>query len=167
MKKYRWITAGVVGLVALAAGGLSYFCFQRPMSFDETRSDTSFVWLKTEFKLSDDQFARVRALHEAYESVCVESCQAIVDSRDEVRRLREAHAPQEEIAAAMAKTAAIDAHCVDSTRKHVREIAAVIGGREGERYLSLVLPRIVSFDHAAPVSLDMRKFHLHDAPGRK
>ena len=46
-------------------------------------------------------------------------------------------------------------------------IAAAIGGREGERYLSIVLPRIATFDHSAPATLDLQQHHsAHDIPGR-
>jgi hypothetical protein len=67
--KYAWITAGVIGLVALAAGCLSYFCFHQPIAANHSHGDDALIWLKTEFKLTDDQFARVRAMHETYELV--------------------------------------------------------------------------------------------------
>lgn len=165
--KYAWITAGVIGLVALAAGCLSYFCFHQPIAAHDSHGDDALNWLKTEFKLTDDQFARVRAMHETYELVCVDHCQAIADSRKELQRLREAGALQPEIAAAMTKAASVDAQCVASTQNHIKEIAAVIGGQEGNRYLSIVMPRVSTFDHTAPATLDMQNPSTHDAPGRK
>ncbi len=164
--KYGWLTAGVIGLVALAAGCISYFCFLRPTTTET--DDDSLVWLRTEFKLSDKTFARVKAMHDSYEGVCAAHCEAIADSRRALERLRSAGASPSEIDAAMKQVEKVDAECKASTEKHVEEIAAAIGGREGERYLSIVLPRIATFDHSAPATLDLQQHHsAHDIPGRK
>lgn len=164
--KYGWLTAGVIGLVALAAGCISYFCFLRPTATGT--GDDSLVWLRTEFKLSDNTFTRVKAMHDSYEGVCAAHCEAIADSRRALQRLRSTGASQADIEAAMEQVSKVDAECKASTEKHVEAIAAAIGGSEGERYLSIVLPRIATFDHSAPATLDLKQHHsAHDIPGRK
>ena len=51
----------------------------------------------------------------------------------------------------------------------VLSVAALIGGEEGRRYLSIVLPRVVMFDHAGPASLDLHSTttSAHDIPAGK
>lgn len=164
---YRWITAGAILAIALVAGCLTYFCFHRPMQDAETHGHDSLMWVRQEFKLGGEQLARVETMHEAYELVCADHCRAIADMRKELQRLRTANAPQAEIAAAEAKAVSVDSLCVTSTQQHIKEVAAVIGGDEGRRYLSIVLPRVASFDHAAPATLDMQQTSTHDDPARK
>lgn len=125
------------------------------------------MWLRDEFKLTSEQMAQVESAHESYELVCADHCIAIADSRKELQLLRDNKAPDAEIAAAMTKVASVDAQCIASTQKHIREIAALIGGDDGRRYLSLVLPRVTSFDHSAPATLDMQKTSTYESPGRK
>jgi hypothetical protein len=164
---YRWITATAIIAVGLIVGCVTYFCFHRPMPDAEAHSHDSLMWVRQEFKISGDKLARVEKMHEDYELVCADHCQAIADARNELKRLRVANAPQAEITAAEAKAASIDSLCVTSTQTHIKEVAAVIGGEEGRRYLSIVLPRVASFDHAAPATLDMQKTSTHDDPARK
>ncbi len=166
---YRWITAGAIIALALLAGGASYLCFHHTMSVSAGQGHDSLMWVRHEFKLSGEKLAKVEALHEAYESVCAEHCIAIAESRAELKRLQEAKAAPADIEAASAKAKAVDARCIASTEAHVKEVAALIGGEEGRRYLSIVLPRVVMFDHAGPASLDLHSFttSAHDIPAGK
>lgn len=164
---YRWITAGAIIALALLAGGLSYLCFHHTMSVSSGQNHDSLMWVRHEFKLSGEKLTKVEALHEAYESVCAEHCIAIAESRAELKRLQEAKAAPADIEAASAKAKAVDARCIASTEAHVKEVAALIGGEEGRRYLSIVLPRVVMFDHAGPASLDLHPTPTHDNPAGK
>jgi hypothetical protein len=164
---YRWITAAAIAVVALTAGCLAYVCFHRPFPDSAAQSHDSLAWVREEFKLSPEKMAQVEALHESYEIVCADHCTAIAESRKELQRLRTIHASEAEIAAAMTNAASVDAQCIASTQKHIREIAAIIGGDGGRRYLSIVLPRLAYFDHSAPATLDMHTTSAHDSPGRK
>lgn len=161
---YRWITAGAILAVALLAGGFSYFCFHHTMSMSglHGREHDSLMWVRHEFKLSGEKLARVEAMHEAYESICAEHCLAIAESRKALTRAQAAHGSPELIAAATAKIKEVDARCLASTEAHIREVAAVIGGEEGRRYLSIVLPRVANFDHKAPASLDLHTSTTHE-----
>lgn len=166
---YRWITAGAIIALALLAGGSSYLCFHHTMSVSSEQNDDGLMWVRHEFKLSGEKLAKVEALHEAYESVCAEHCIAIAAARKELKSLQEAKAAPADIEAASANAKAIDARCIASTEAHVKEVAAIIGGDEGRRYLSIVLPRVVMFDHAGPASLDLHSTttSAHDIPAGK
>lgn len=166
---YRWITALAVVALGVLAAGASYLCFHHTLSVPAGPNHDSLMWVRHEFKLSGEKLAQVEALHEAYESVCAEHCIAIAESRAELKRLQEAKAAPAAIEAASAKAKAVDARCIASTEAHIREVAALIGGEEGRRYLSIVLPRVVTFDHAGPASLDLHSTttRAHDSPAGK
>ncbi|MFA6960668.1 MAG: hypothetical protein WC205_07965 [Opitutaceae bacterium] len=164
---YRWITALAVVALGVLAGGASYLCFHHTMSMSSGQNHDSLMWVRHEFKLSGEKLAKVEALHEAYESVCAEHCIAIADARKELKRLQNADASPAEIKSAADKAKAIDARCIASTEAHIKEVAALIGGEEGRRYLSIVLPRVVLFDHAGPASLDLHPTPTHDTPAGK
>lgn len=164
---YRWITAGAILALALLAAGSSYLCFHHTMAVSAGQSHDSLMWVRHEFKLSGQKLAKVEALHEAYELVCAEHCIAIAESRAELKRLQEAQTKPADIESASAKAKAIDARCITSTEAHIKEVATVIGGEEGRRYLSIVLPRVMLFDHAGPASLDLHSTPTHDNPAGK
>lgn len=161
---YRWITAGAIIALALLAAGSSYLCFHRTMSVSGGQSHDSLMWVRHEFNLSGEKLAKVEALHESYSEVCAEHCIAIAQSRKELKRLQDAKASPAEIEAAAAKLKTVDAQCIASTEAHIKEVAALIGGDEGRRYLAIVLPRVMMFDHAGPASLDLRPEPSHDHP---
>jgi hypothetical protein len=164
---YRWITAGAIIALAILAGGASYLCFHHTMSVSAGQNHDSLMWVRHEFNLSGEKLAQVEALHEAYSTVCAEHCIAIADARKELKRLQDAGATPADIEAAAAKAKTVDARCIASTEAHIKEVAALIGGEEGRRYLSIVLPRVVMFDHAGPASLDLRSTPTHDNPTGK
>ena len=153
--KFRWIAAVLIVALALSAGGLSYVCMREPMPQCAEGEDASLLWLRVEFKLPADKMARIAQMHEAYQGTCEEHCRKIREARSELRKLQTAQAAPSDIAAAEAKSTAVALVCTTSLETHLREIASVIGGDEGQRYLSIVLPRIAHFDHAGAPNLDL------------
>jgi hypothetical protein len=158
---FRWLTTGLVIVLAATAGCISYLCLRDPLPDSAAREDDALLWLRHEFKIPGEKMARIEAMHSAYQIVCEEHCRAIRDARSEVRRLRAAHVSGADIAQAEAKSKEVDLVCTTSLTAHMREIAAVIGGDDGQRYLSIVLPRIEKFDHAAAPALDLESATPH------
>ena len=124
--------------------------------------DDSLLWLRAEFKLPAEKMERIAQMHSAYQDVCEVHCKDIRAARAEVRRLRAAQAAPAEIAAAETKSKEVDLVCTTSLEAHLREIAKVIGGEDGRRYLSIVLPRIEHFEHAGAPNLDLENAKTHD-----
>jgi hypothetical protein len=118
--------------------------------------------LRCEFKLPAEKMARIAQMHEAYQGTCEEHCRRIREARAELRKLQAAQAAPSEIDAAEAKSKAVALICTTSLETHLREIGNVIGGDEGQRYLSIVLPRIAHFDHAGAPNLDLDTAGTHD-----
>ena len=153
--KFRWISAVLIVALALSAGGLSYVCMREPMPLCVDGEDSALLWLRVEFKLPAEKMARIAQMHEAYQGTCEEHCRKIREARADLRKLQSAQAAPSEIAAAEAKSNAVALICTTSLETHLREIASVIGGDEGQRYLSIVLPRIAHFDHAGAPNLNL------------
>ncbi len=153
--KFRWIAAAIIVALALGAGGFSYICLREPMPQCAEGEDEALLWLRCEFKLPAEKMARIAQMHEAYQGTCEEHCRKIREARVELRKLRDAQASASELAAAEAKANAAALTCTTSLEAHLREIASVISGDDGRRYLSIVLPRIAHFDHAGAPNLDL------------
>lgn len=153
--KFRWIATVVILALALGSGCLAYICLRKPMPAVTTGEDASLLWLRYEFKLPSDKMARIEKMHAAYQVVCDEHCRLVREARDEIKKLRAAPAEHCDIVATETKLAELDRNCVTSLEAHLREIAAVMGGDDGQRYLSVVLPRIAHFDHQGAPKLDL------------
>jgi hypothetical protein len=161
--KFRWMAALLIVALGLVAGGSTYLCLREPIPVAAAGENADLLWLRCEFALPAEKMVRIAEMHTAFQSVCDEHCRLIRESRAEVKKLRAAAAEHCDIAAAEAKTAELDRKCVTSLEAHLREIAGVIGGAEGQRYLSIVLPRIAHFDHTGAPNLDLdTKAQTHD-----
>jgi hypothetical protein len=163
--KFRWIAAALVAVLALAAGCVAYLCVRDPLPAVASAHGDALLWLRHEFNLPPDKMARIEAMHAAYQTVCDEHCRQIRESRAGLRQLQASSAPEAEIAAATARDQELDLLCRTSLQGHMREVAGVIGGADGERYLAIVLPRIATFDHsgAPPLDLDTADPHAGHA----
>ncbi|MBW8780670.1 MAG: hypothetical protein JF599_02110 [Verrucomicrobia bacterium] len=155
--KFVGITALLVALLAFSAGTVSYVCCRRLPPEAAAPGDDALLWLRSEFRLSPDQMARIEAMHAAYAPVCEEHCLRLHRASAEVRRLRAARADGQAITAAVATVAQVDAECRTSLEAHVRAVAAVMGEPAGRRYLAVVLPRLSGFDHTRAPDLDLKE----------
>jgi hypothetical protein len=158
--RFWLLTAGLVAALAVSVGAISYLCSRDPCVAAAGSGDT-LQWLKAEFHLSEAQMERVVRMHDAYQEVCAGHCAEIRSSRDEMKRLRAAGAPETELAKAAGLIAEKDAHCRASTEAHVRAVAAVMGEIEGRRYLEAVLPRLSGYGHEAPPDLKTNSRETH------
>ena len=161
--KFRWIAAVLIVTLGLVAGGSTYLCLREPMPVAAAGENADLLWLRCEFALPAEKMANIAQMHAAFQGVCDEHCRQIRDARAEVKKLRGAAAEHCDIVTAEAKVVELDRICVSSLEAHLREIAGVIGGAEGQRYLAIVLPRIAHFDHAGAPNLDLdTKAQTHD-----
>ncbi len=152
--KHLLVTLGVVLALAAATAAVTY----RSAGDREVRTAMSngapLDWLRAEFKLNENQFARIKALHEAYSGVCEEHCRAIQEAVRMRNQLKQQ--PDVEPAAlvsAEARVQELRRICETAITAHVRQCAALMPSGQGERYLALVLPKIPDFDHQAAPSL--------------
>jgi hypothetical protein len=138
MKKTWLILVGglVAGLVGYACIYLRATSTQRSM---EHSSRPELAWLKTEYHLSDAQFAEVVRLHDAYRPKCCELCRRIDDQNAKIQMLLAAtNTVTPEIKEAIAQAARLRSECETAMLQHFYEVSRVMPSDQGKRYLAWV-----------------------------
>jgi hypothetical protein len=143
----------LVILLGLGAGALAHtawFLAQRPCQADNL--DCQLQWMKSELKLSDEQYARIRNIHE-------KSSPRLLALAIQVARMREEYQDFEherttsgqvdflEFAHFVEQRRAVDRECLTSTRQLVADAANVMTAQQRSRYLALLGPVLKSSDH--------------------
>ncbi len=151
-------------LLAVAAGATGFVAFRATGNDEVARAlakQDAMEWLRTDFKLTDAQFAAIKKLHDSYSVVCEEHCREImraVRARNELKAAPQANAAA--IATANRRVEELRLVCESAIATHVRECAAHMSPQARQRYLALVLPKIKDFDHQASPNLQLNK-HRH------
>ena len=82
---------GLILLAGLLLGSAAfsgfYYLGTAPSRNMMQEPQPELAWLKQEFKLSDAEFARITALHEAYLPQCGERCRAIAQQNARLKEL--------------------------------------------------------------------------------
>lgn len=152
--KFGWIAAALIAAATLATGGITYLCLREPLPAGAAHDD-ALLWIRHEFRLSPEQMAQIEARHAAYQAVCDEHCRLVREARATIEALHAAPTDAAAMAAAHARERELDQLCKASLEAHLREIAGVMGGGDGARYLATVLPRIATFDHSGAPRIDL------------
>jgi len=163
--KYLWASAvaAVIVLLAIAAfatayrftgrmmcGGCGGGCGQRGgcmQSRAQNGAPDALAWIRNDFRLDDAQIKRIEQMHGAFAVVCAGHCSEIRRARAALAEARAQNRPADEIAALETHIAQVDATCRASMTAYLQQVAAVIGGNEGRRFLETVLPRVAKYDH--------------------
>ena len=83
----------------------------------------SMMWLRAEFRLTEEQFEKIKRLHDDYYIECSIHCALIVEAREEGQ--------SEET------VAQLEANCEQAMELHCRAVAAAMSAEEGARYLEI------------------------------
>ena len=138
MKKTWLILIGGVlaGLIGYACIYLRATSTQRSM---EHSLRPELEWLKTEYHLSDAQFADVVRLHDAYRPKCCELCRRIDEQNSKVQQLlATTNTVTPEIRQALVQAAQLRAECESAMLQHFFEVSRVMPEEQGKRYLAWV-----------------------------
>ena len=151
-------------LIVAVAGAVGFFSFRASRDSEVAaalaRRD-AMAWLRSDFQLTDAQFATIKQLHDSYSVICEQHCRAIqaaTRARNELKARAEGEAGA--FAAADRRVEELRLICESAIATHVRQCAAVMSTEAGQRYLALVLPKIKDFDHIAPPDLQLNQ-HKH------
>ena len=128
----------------LSLGGYlgSYLAKTAPRRAVLSSEAPELEWLKIEFKLGDEEFARISRLHEAYLPQCAQRCAAIDAKHQEMTRLLAgADTVTPEIEKAIADAARLRAECQTAMLKHFCEVSRAMPPAQGKRYLDWVKER--------------------------
>lgn len=137
--------SGIILLAGLAAGVLAYAClFFSTAGRRNGAAGTApeLAWLKAEFRLSDEQFARVALLHALYRPTCAEMCRRIDEKNAALQTLLAArNSVTPEIQAALAEAARVRAECQSAMLNHVYEVSRMMPPEQARRYLAFMHER--------------------------
>lgn len=137
--KRAWfiVLAGLV--VAVAGYACIYFAGTASPRAVEKSEEPVLAWLQREYQLSDLQFARVRALHEAYRPKCMEMCRKIDAKNEQLHKLLAAtNVITPDIKQALAEGARLRMECQAAMLGHFYEVAQAMPTDQGKRYLAWV-----------------------------
>lgn len=154
--KYLTRTLVVLVLLAAATGFMCYRISCDPTLHDAAMKHDAMEWMRADFHLTDAQFASIRDLHNSYAGSCEEHCRMIQEATKARNALKAAQgADATAVLAAEQKIQELRTRCETAITRHVRQVAALMSPKEGERYLALVLPKIADFDHQAAPDLHL------------
>lgn len=148
MKRGLWI------LAAALLAGLAGFVITRgrnccTMSETMTAHDghsllPELEWLGREFKLSDEQFAKVSALHLAYRPTCEALCMKIMACHKKVEGLVDAGTGVSPgLKAALQEHAALHVECQTAMLSHLYQTSACMSPDQARHYLDAMLPQVI------------------------
>jgi Heavy-metal resistance len=153
-------------VLALAAGvamfALSFVIAQRLCVQQLSRSTDNLEWLREEFRLSADELARVRALHEGYLPQCAVLCEQIAAKK---RELESTLAGVTNITAAaeqqLAELGVLRAHCQTQMLRHFVEVSQAMPPEQGRRYLAEMQRVTLGFHEQIEQSMPGAAGHDH------
>ena len=155
MKNFLLTVLAVLAAGALAAGAFFRWHCDDALHAAAQQRD-AMKWLRTEFRLSEAQFAAIARLHEDYSVECAGHCAAIGGAHAELAAAEKSGQPAATLAALRRQVAERELACRMAIDTHLRKVAALMPPGEGERYLQLLLPSVENYRHqgAPTVRLD-------------
>ena len=128
--------------LALAGDGIVYRLGTRSARQLQSSQQPELAWLQVEFHLSDAEFQRIAALHEAYLPQCAAMCQRIATQTQALKSLLAAtNQVTPEIEAAIAESARLRGECQRNMLRHFFEVSRTMPADAGKRYLAWVRER--------------------------
>jgi septal ring factor EnvC (AmiA/AmiB activator) len=138
-----------IAVVVSIGGSIVYFrTATAPTSAMLDQPAGELEWLRREFQLSDEQFARVRAKHQEYAPKCERMCAQIADANkrlDELIKSNKAVTP--EVEAALHHSAQVQEECRRAMLGHVYAVGGEMSPDHGARYLAMMKARLVQPGH--------------------
>jgi hypothetical protein len=147
--KTRVLFVTVAILFATIAAGFGAFWLCTFLGTADLRAvssdrDAELVWLRREFRLTDVQFQRIRALHTAYAEKCDLMCQRIMNANAALdTAIFRNRRVTPEIQQAMGEVGRVQQECQQSMLAHIYDISEQMDPSSGERYLKMMKQRII------------------------
>jgi hypothetical protein len=160
--KHLLSTLAVVAVIAVVAGVVAFRAGTDSEVQQALVKQDTMAWLRADFNLTDEQFAKIKRLHDSYSVVCEEHCREIQNAT-RARNAVKASATRDPaaLAAAEQRVEELRRVCESAIATHVRQCAAEMSPEASERYLALVLPKIKDFDHLAAPDLQLNQHRHH------
>ena len=98
---------------------------------------SELAWLRKEFSLTDQEFARIRELHEGYLPDCERMCSRIaIANRDLERLLLSTNEVTPQITEKLTEISGIRQECQTRMLKHFYAVSKAMPEEQGRRYLA-------------------------------
>lgn len=139
----------VAGLVlAVAAYAVLYFSRTSEHRTLHHSGAPELSWLQSQFHLSDDDFARVGRIHEAYLPECARMCARIEAKNQEIKSLVSGtNAVTPALEKALSDAAELRADCHKSMFRYFFKVSQAMPPAEGRRYMQWVQERTLESSH--------------------
>lgn len=131
----------LLGLVAGFGTFHAYCRYNQPVAADTLEGQ--LAWMKTELRLTDEQYARIRDLHQASHPQLVAMAAQVTSMQAEFAEFEKTRQTADrvdflEFARFVENQRSLNRACLDSTRRLVLASAEVMTPQQRERYLHLV-----------------------------
>ena len=124
-------------VLAIMGFACTYVYATAPQHATERNSQPELAWLKQEYQLSDQQFARISELYVAYHPKCVEMCREIDAQNARLKTLLAAtNVITVEIRQALTDQSQLRAKCEANMLNHFYQVSQVMPTDQGKRYLA-------------------------------
>lgn len=139
----------VLGLAAASAAHFAWYYSQRPDNGDQLAGP--LAWMKAELKLTDAQFARIKAIHEASSPRLLALASQVARMRDEYAAFERTRVTTDrvdfvEFARFVDQRRAIDRECLDSTRRLIAATSGVMTAPQRAQYFGMLPPALKTRD---------------------
>ena len=125
----------LAGLILAAVAYAVLFITRTVQHRSEAPSE--LLWLRQEFSLSDEEFARIRELHAGYLPDCAKMCARIAAANRELERLvLSTNEVTPEITKKLSEISNIRQECQARMLKHFYAVSRAMPEEQGRRYLS-------------------------------
>lgn len=145
---------GLLILLAALLAGLAGFAVIRWQSTPPVLTAThgssllpELEWLRREFDLTEEQFAKTSELHLAYRPTCEALCNRVMASHDKIKKLVESgEQVTPDLEAALREHAALHVECQTAMLTHLYETAAQLSPEQAKNYLDAMLPHVIEME---------------------
>ncbi len=149
----RVLAVLLTGLVAGVVAHVSWYRAHRPCNGDQL--SCQLAWIRTELKLTNEQYARIRAIHEASSTRLIALAAQVAQMKDEYaaferERVTNSRVDFLEFARFVEQRRAIDRECKAITRQLVAATSNTMNPSQRERYRDLIGPALLNVGQPLP-----------------
>lgn len=133
-------------LMSLAMAALAYAAHEAVLRWRPKPPDPrelGLAWLRQEYRLGDEAFARIADLHRDYFVRCDAMCASLEQAHRPLLLRGRNSLPESSRQQALQREKALCESCLDSMVAHLRAVAALMPLAEGERFLREILPEVM------------------------
>lgn len=105
---------------------------------------TALAWMQADFQISDAEFQKICALHDAYLPQCDAMCERMAEAGTKLSSLLQSGGMTPEAEAALRDYETLRAECQRATLRHLTATAALMKPEAGRAFMQKVLPHLLT-----------------------